>query len=235
MGAYESGQAGPPVNHAPVANAGSNQDVLVGQSVQLNGTCTDVDNDITTRTWSFVSKPVGSNAALSNATLLNPTFTPDLPGSYQLRLICNDGHVNSNQSLVSIAASVPAILSVTSTSDSGPGSLRDAIALANLGVGPNTITFAPGMTGTILLTTGQIRIDGPLAIVGPGSDVLALDGNLNGRIFTIIENNAPACPALSGPSDYLVSISGLTLKNGELRCRGQRRWRDPDIEEPHPR
>ena len=33
------------------------QNATVGQSVQLNGTCTDVDGDATTPTWSFTSKP----------------------------------------------------------------------------------------------------------------------------------------------------------------------------------
>src|SRR6186997_2004077 len=105
-----------------------------------------------------------------------------------------------------------ATFTVSNTLDTG--SLRATVAAA-IAAGPsNTVIFDPGVTGTITLTSGQIRIDGPLTIVGPGSDVLAIDGSLNGRIFTIIENNAPACPALSGPSDYLVTIYGLTLQHG---------------------
>ena len=69
------------------------------------------------------------------------------------------------------------------------------------------------MSGAIVLTSGQIRIESPLTIVGPGADSLAIDGNASSRIFTIVENNAAACPALSGPNDFPVSISGLTLRN----------------------
>ncbi len=112
---------------------------------------------------------------------------------------------------LSAAASEAVVFPVTSLNDAGPGSLRDAIAQANAAGGPDSITFA--VTGTITLTTGQIRIDGPLTIVGPGANLLTVDGNQSSRIFTIFENNAPACPALSGPSDFLVTISGLTLKN----------------------
>ena len=103
---------------------------------------------------------------------------------------------------------------VTNTDDSGTGSLRGTVATA-IAAGPsNTVIFDPTVTGTITLTSGQIRIDGPLTITGPGRDVLAIDGSGLGRIFTVFENGAPTCPALSGPNDFLVTISGLTLKSG---------------------
>ena len=104
---------------------------------------------------------------------------------------------------------------MTNTNDSGPGSLRDAIAQANANPGPDTITFDPSVTGTITLTSGPLHIsDGPLTITGPGAGALAVDGNALSPIFTIFEA-VPACPAVSGPSDFLVSISGLTLQNGK--------------------
>ena len=40
-------------------------------------------------------------------------------------------------------ATPPVTFTVTNNNDSGVGSLRDAIAQANLAPGPNTITFAP--------------------------------------------------------------------------------------------
>ena len=93
---------------------------------------------------------------------------------------------------------IPATLTVTSLADSGPGSLRDAVAQANLGAGPNTIVFAPGSSGPIVLTTGQIQISDALTIVGPGAADLTIDGNANNRIFAINDSNPPACPALRG-------------------------------------
>ena len=113
-----------------------------------------------------------------------------------------------------VASANAATFTVTNTLDDGStGSLRATVAAA-IAAGPsNTITFDPTVTGTITLTSGQIRIDGPLTIMGPGSEVLAIDGSGLGRVFTVIEN-APGCPALSGLNDFLVAISGLTLKNG---------------------
>lgn len=101
---------------------------------------------------------------------------------------------------------------VTNTADSGAGSLRAAIAQANASLGPDIVDFAPGAHGTITLTSGQIQISDALTISGPGANLLTIDGNANGRIFSIFATD-PACPALDGP-DYLVSISGVTITNG---------------------
>jgi YVTN family beta-propeller protein len=116
--------------------------------------------------------------------------------------------------LVSLAcaAARAATFPVTNLNDSGAGSLRDAIGQANTSPGPDTITFA--VNGTIVLTSGQIQISEALTIAGPGADKVLIDGNANERIFIVIEQGpTPACPALTGPTDYLVTISGVTLQN----------------------
>jgi len=118
--------------------------------------------------------------------------------------------------LVALASANAATFTVTNTNDSGAGSLRDAVAQANAAPGADTIDFS--VTGTILLTSGQIAIKGPLTIVGPGADVLTIDGNASNRIFSVFLTD-PECPALDGP-DYLVSLSGLRLTNAR-RTQGQ--------------
>ena len=79
-------------NSAPVANAGTDQNVTTGTLVTLDGSgSSDADGDTLSFSWSFTSVPAGSSAALSAATVAAPTFTPDLDGDYVLALVVNDG------------------------------------------------------------------------------------------------------------------------------------------------
>ena len=100
---------------------------------------------------------------------------------------------------------------VTNTSDSGPGSLRDAISQSQSG---DTIAFAipPAAVGctaavcTISLTSGELVVSTSLSIVGPGATLLTVrrqpgDDTPHFRIFSIAEQ-----------SD--VTIAGLTIANG---------------------
>jgi hypothetical protein len=91
-------------NRPPVANAGPDQTVAVGQVVALNGGgSTDPDGQTLTYAWSFVSRPDGSTAALSSAATVNPTFLPDRQGDYIIRLIVNDGALDSAPDTVQIS------------------------------------------------------------------------------------------------------------------------------------
>jgi len=96
----------PVANLAPVANAGTSQDVSTGAVVTLDGSASsDANSDLLTYSWAFTSKPTGSSAALSNATVVNPTFTADVAGAYGLNLVVNDGKVNSVAATVTVTAS----------------------------------------------------------------------------------------------------------------------------------
>jgi hypothetical protein len=68
---------------------------------------------------------------------------------------------------------------VTSLADSGPGSLRAAIASA---AADDEIVFAVPLPGTISLLS-EIQINVNLTIIGPGAESLTLDGGGSTRIF----------------------------------------------------
>ena len=89
-------------------------------------------------------------------------------------------------------------LIVTNTNDSGPGSLRQALADANDG---DVIGFA--VTGTIGLTSGELLVARNITISGPGAENLAVNGNGKSTVFHIA-------------SGETVTISGLTITNGHL-------------------
>jgi predicted outer membrane repeat protein len=73
-------------------------------------------------------------------------------------------------------------LTVTNTSDSGAGSLRDAVSNANSG---DKIVFSLPLPATIILTTGEIAISQSLTIAGPGANVMAVSGSNSSRVFRV--------------------------------------------------
>src|SRR6478735_997845 len=74
--------------------------------------------------------------------------------------------IQANQRSMRLSHGLPAnIIVVTNTNDSGPGSLRDALAIANDG---DTID-ATGVSGTIVLTIGELQITHSVITNGPGS------------------------------------------------------------------
>lgn len=96
-----------------------------------------------------------------------------------------------------VTSSSAATKTVTTLADSGPGSLRLAISNATSG---DTITFSVG--GTIVLTSGELRINTNLTIIGPGATNLAISGNNSSGVFSI------------GRGGVTSSIFGITIRDG---------------------
>jgi len=102
-----------------------------------------------------------------------------------------------NEGLAAVGNVLPTtIIVVTNTNDSGPGSLRDALAAANDG----DMIDATGVSGTILLTSGELQVTHNVTINGPGAANLAVNGNDAFVVFHNFASNA--------------TISGFTITNG---------------------
>src|SRR5262249_52781079 len=95
---------------------------------------------------------------------------------------------------------------VTNAADSGPGTLRQAIASALAG---ETIDF--GITGTITLTSAELLINKNLIIQGPGAGTLMIHRSTN--------NGTPAFRIFHFQSG-IISMSGLSLSNGRTNVGG---------------
>lgn len=98
-------------NQAPQADAGDDQVVFVGQTVQLDGGgSTDPEGDSLAALWEFVSVPEQSQASHSAPKDFRSSFVADVPGVYRARLIVDDGHPIkelSQEDTVEIQATVP--------------------------------------------------------------------------------------------------------------------------------
>lgn len=105
-------------NSAPVANAGIDQNIYTSALVQLDGsTSSDVDGNNLSYLWDIVSKPIASNAELSNKTIVNPALIADADGIYEIQLIVNDGIIDSIADTVFVISSTA---NSTPVSNAGP-------------------------------------------------------------------------------------------------------------------
>jgi len=94
------------VNIPPVADAGLDQTVDVGDTVTLDGSgSSDADSDPLTYSWAL-SVPGGSGAVLSDTTAVGPNFVPDVAGTYTATLVVNDGTDDSAADSAVITAQV---------------------------------------------------------------------------------------------------------------------------------
>ena len=103
----------------------------------------------------------------------------------------------SGAEAASNAARPAGTLIVGNCDDSGPGSLRQAVLDA---VDGDTIDLASLACSTITLTSGHLFTSASISLVGPGRDLLAIDGNASGLVMR--------------HEGAELAISGVTITNG---------------------
>lgn len=101
-----------------------------------------------------------------------------------------------------------ATCAVTTTADSGAGSLRACLSGLSTGtaVDTNAVTFS--VTGTISLASALPTIANGVTITGPGANQLTIDGGGAVQLLTV------------NGSGISVSITGLTFANGKASGNG---------------
>ncbi len=197
-----------PVNTPPVADAGTNQNVNKGDTVMLDGSgSSDADGDTLSYAWSFNSKPAGSIAAFSNATLVNPTFTADVEGNYILKLIVNDGMVDSVADFVTITATTPnkPPVGIDDTAETDAGVSVNIPVLTNdtdVDIGDTlsiiTSPIAP-VNGTAVINVDGVTIDYTPNLGFDGTDTFTYmpnDGTVDGSVATVTVTVNKVCTPL---------------------------------------
>jgi fibronectin-binding autotransporter adhesin len=114
------------------------------------------------------------------------------------------------------------LIEVTSTADSGPNTLRAAIGETNAATQPVEIDFQLGDAATITLTSGQLELNTaqPIAIVGPGADRLAVDGNGASRVFEIDTGVTVSISGMSVTGGFTTDTGAGLLNQGNLALTG---------------
>jgi PKD repeat protein len=201
--------------------------VAIGANVTLDGSgSSDPDGDTITYAWSFTSKPTGSTAALSNSTIVNPTFTVDQGGNYVLQLIVTDSHG---------AASTPASVTISTqnsapVANAGPAQTVNVGALVTLNGSlssdpdGDTITYLWSFTskpaGSTAVLNNSTAVNPSFTVDKDGSYVVQLivtdshGASSAPATVTISTQNSPPV-ANAGPAQT-VSVGALVTLNGSL-------------------
>lgn len=91
------------------ADAGKIIGIRVGDTASLDGSASTAPaSDPITYAWSFTHKPQASKTAvLTNANSVNPTFVPDVAGTYMVQLVVTSGGISSQRAIALVEASIP--------------------------------------------------------------------------------------------------------------------------------
>ena len=189
-------------NVTPVANAGPDQGAIApGSLVTLDGSASsDGDGDPLTYSWTLLTKPAGSAAALANPTSVSPTFTVDFAGDYTAQLIVNDGTVDSAPDSVIIT-----INNVAPVANAGPdqggkalGSLVTLDGSASSDANGDPLTYSWSLTtkpaGSAAVLANPTSVSPTFTVDLAGTYVVQLivnDGTLNStpntvNIYTVV-------------------------------------------------
>lgn len=213
----------PVKNTAPVANAGPDQTVALGTTVSLNGTASsDIDGNLLTYQWSFVSVPAGSGATLANPTTAKPTFLIDKAGQYVVRLIVNDGIVNSLPDTVTITTS-----NTAPVANAGPNQTVAVGATVTLdGTGStdadgNPLTyqwsFASVPTGSAATLMGPTTMKPTFHVDKAGDYLVRLivnDGMVNSAPATVTITTSNTAPVANAGLDQAATVGSTVTLDG---------------------
>ncbi|MFM2186364.1 MAG: hypothetical protein RIR43_936 [Pseudomonadota bacterium] len=143
-------------NAPPIANAGSNRQVSVGETVILDGSGSrDANGDPLSFAWQLISKPTGtpaSTAKLSPSLTAEGTtsssiavaLTPDVPGTYVVGLRVNDGLVSSELAMAVITAKAvnqAPVAVITGTATGTVGSVMSFHGRSSTDESPELLTY----------------------------------------------------------------------------------------------
>ena len=212
-----------PANQAPIADAGADQSVLVGDTVTLDGSgSSDVDGDPLTFAWSLTSVPAGSTATLSDPTAVQPTLDVDVAGSYVVQLVVNDGNVDSAPDSVTISTDNSAPVADAGTDQSVL--VGDTVTLDGSGssdVDGDPLTFAWSLTsvpaGSTATLSDPTAVQPTFDVDVAGSYVVQLvvnDGQTDSAADSVTINTDNSAPVADAGADQSVLVGDTVTLDG---------------------
>ena len=213
-------------NALPTARAGGPQSVLIGATVQLDGTAsTDPEGGALTYAWTLIARPLGSNATLSANTSPRPTFLADTAGSYVANLVVSDGVNASIANTVTVSAALGNVAPVARAgSDRGalPGSTVSLSGAASSDANGDPLSFSwtlsrpPGSAAALSSATTEESSFIPDLVGSYVATLVVRDGALDSApsSVTITVSNANLPPVARPGADQTVAFGSLVRLDG---------------------
>jgi hypothetical protein len=220
----------PPVNQAPIVNAGPDYTLTLPNGITLAGTATDdglPTGSTLTKIWTQVSGP--GTVTFGNASALNSTANFSVAGTYTLRLTASDGSLSSSDDVVFTVLAAP--VNQAPVVNAGPDytiTLPNGITLAGTATddglpsgstltktwskvsGPGTVTFG---NASALNSTANFSVAGTYTLRLTASDGLL--SSSDDVVFTV--NAAPPAnlaPVVNAGPDQTITFPAAAALTG---------------------
>jgi hypothetical protein len=196
-------------NRAPVANAGPDQSVYLGDAIVLNGSgSSDPDGDPITYLWTVQSSPAGATVGFTpSTTVANPAITVSATGLYVLRLVVNDGALDSAPSDVAIMVAALPTLSIDNVSVlEGDAGTTDAVFTVTLSAAIDRVVTVDYATANGTATAGSdfVATSGTLTFPAGSAGSQTITVLVNGD--TDVEPNETFFVDLSSPVNATIAV-----------------------------
>ncbi len=208
-------------NTPPVADAGLDQAVEVGDPVALDGTFSfDIDDDPLTYLWSLISIPEGSQAFIADAMAATADFVADLEGMYIAQLIVNDGMVDSDPDTGVVTATVgnqaPTAVAAADNTSVSPGAIVQLDGSASNDPEDNPLTYLwslaiPNGSSAALSSLTDISPNFTTDVAGTYVATLVVnDGELDSEVAAVVVSAG----SQSNTAPQLVPIGNRVMNLG---------------------
>jgi len=131
--------------------------------------------------------PAANSMQFAEIRLIGTTFVPPTPQTFVVNSLADPGDGTCNGANCTLREAINAANASSNTAD--------------------TINFQAGLTGTIMLSSGQLGITDSVTINGPGTNVITVSGNNASRVFAI-------------NTGISVGIGGVTITGGNVNESG---------------
>jgi len=211
------------LNSVPVADAGSDQAVVVLTQVTLDGSASrDADGDPLTYRWTLSSRPATSTTTLVGETDVRPTVIVDVPGTYVVQLRVNDGHTDSPPDTVVISTQNSAPVADAGADQTAViGSTVTLDGSASHDVDGDELTYRWTLTsqpaGSAAALQGESAVRPTIEIDVPGTYIAQLivnDGTVDGAPDTIAITTLNSAPVADAGLDQTVFVGATVQLNG---------------------